>query len=208
MIFISSTSDKEMYHQKSLNTKPPACRVLWATFANVPQKHWIERFEYPGGKDPRDLWMHGGCHTEPQGKLGSKHKDQKHWFSRKNILHMISSYLRFMVKLRLTFNRITKDWWLTSSSHHTQLHKVNSWTRGREGRTVLYTIDSQISIWYQAVAVSYLSKIGLPDVLRDVMPPVAPAAKKKNMPARSLGWRSFAAALAAPSGLRRICQPR
>ena len=44
----------------------------------------------------------------------------------------------------------------------------------------------------------HLSKIGLsPVVTREVMPPTAPAAKKKNMPASNLGCKSLAAALAA-----------
>jgi hypothetical protein len=43
----------------------------------------------------------------------------------------------------------------------------------------------------------YLSKIGLSEVRRAVMPPVAPSAKKKNMPARSFGWRSFAFAFSS-----------
>lgn len=44
----------------------------------------------------------------------------------------------------------------------------------------------------------HLSKIGLsPVVTREVMPPRAPAAKKKNMPASNLGCKSLAAALTA-----------
>lgn len=34
--------------------------------------------------------------------------------------------------------------------------------------------------------------MGLSEVRRDVTPPVAPRAKKKNIPARSLGCRSLA----------------
>lgn len=43
----------------------------------------------------------------------------------------------------------------------------------------------------------YLSKMGLPEVRRAVTPPVAPRAKKKNMPPRSLGWRSLALAFSS-----------
>lgn len=43
----------------------------------------------------------------------------------------------------------------------------------------------------------YLSRIGLSEVSRDVTPPVAPRAKKKNIPARSFGCKSFALALSS-----------
>jgi hypothetical protein len=39
--------------------------------------------------------------------------------------------------------------------------------------------------------------MGLPEVRRAVTPPVAPAAKKKNMPPRSFGWRSLALAFSS-----------
>ena len=44
------------------------------------------------------------------------------------------------------------------------------------------------------MSIAYLSRMGLPTVTSEMMPPVAPAAKKKNMPPRSLGCNSFAVA--------------
>lgn len=42
-----------------------------------------------------------------------------------------------------------------------------------------------------------LSKMGLSDVSKDVTPPVAPRAKKKNIPAKSLGCKSLALAFSS-----------
>ena len=39
--------------------------------------------------------------------------------------------------------------------------------------------------------------MGLSEVRRDVIPPVAPREKKKNIPARSFGCRSFAFAFSS-----------
>ena len=39
--------------------------------------------------------------------------------------------------------------------------------------------------------------MGLSEVRRAVIPPVAPRAKKKNIPARSFGWRSLALAFSS-----------
>lgn len=44
---------------------------------------------------------------------------------------------------------------------------------------------------------NYLSKIGLSEVSKAVIPPVAPRAKNKNMPPRSFGCRSFALAFSS-----------
>lgn len=48
-----------------------------------------------------------------------------------------------------------------------------------------------------SITLKYLSKMGLSEVSRDVIPPVAPRAKKKNMPPRSLGCKSLALAFSS-----------
>lgn len=53
-------------------------------------------------------------------------------------------------------------------------------------------IEEQYVFWEQN-----LSKMGLSEVRRAVIPPVAPRAKKKNIPARSFGWRSLALAFSS-----------
>ena len=50
---------------------------------------------------------------------------------------------------------------------------------------------------YSYIALFYLSEMGLSDVSKAVTPPVTPRAKKKYMPARSLGCRSFAMAFSS-----------
>lgn len=49
----------------------------------------------------------------------------------------------------------------------------------------------------EAAECKYLSKMGLSVVSRDVTPPVAPRAKKKNIPAKSLGCKSLALAFSS-----------
>jgi len=50
--------------------------------------------------------------------------------------------------------------------------------------------------------VNYLSKMGLSEVSRAVIPPVAPRAKKKNIPAKSLGCKSLALAFSSCKKLK------
>ena len=66
-------------------------------------------------------------------------------------------------------------------------------------KTSLYLIgqNGQNKLKENNIIVKYLSKMGLSEVSRDIIPPVAPRAKKKNIPARSFGCKSLALAFSS-----------
>lgn len=66
-----------------------------------------------------------------------------------------------------------------------------------ESYTILNLLAGKWKIIKRNISEEDLSKMGLSEVSRDVTPPVAPSAKKKNIPAKSFGCKSLALAFSS-----------